>query len=105
QEWFANGVNDTIADLAYGFADMFRVGSGIGHALYDCDDNIYGRAANVAMDIARAAALAETIGGPLARATPRRSCFVAGTKVLTPNGEKNIEDVTVGDAVFSTVSD
>lgn len=104
QEWFANGVNDTIGDLAYGFADMFRVGSGLGHALYDCDENIYGRAAYVAMDIARAAALAETIGGPLASAArPRsRSCFVAGTKVLTPNGEKNIEDITVGDAVFST---
>jgi RHS repeat-associated protein len=104
QEWFPNGVNDTMADLAYGFADMFRVGSGLGHALYDCDENIYGRAAYLAMDIARAAGLAETIGGPLARvARPRaRSCFVAGTKVLTPNGEKNIEEITVGDSVFST---
>jgi hypothetical protein len=28
-------------------------------------------------------------------------CFVAGTKVQTPEGEKNIEDVKVGDEVFA----
>ena len=29
------------------------------------------------------------------------SCFVAGTKVFTPNGYKNIEDIQIGDIVYS----
>jgi len=72
QEWFANGVNDTVADVALGFADLFRVGSGLGHALYDCDENIYGRAAYIAMDVARAAALFELLGNPAARLVPKK---------------------------------
>ncbi|MBR1815482.1 MAG: Hint domain-containing protein, partial [Lachnospiraceae bacterium] len=32
-------------------------------------------------------------------------CFVAGTKVKTPEGEKNIEDIKVGDEVYAYNSD
>jgi hypothetical protein len=28
-------------------------------------------------------------------------CFVAGTKIATPNGDKNIEDIKLGDEVYS----
>jgi RHS repeat-associated protein len=66
QNWVGNGAVATGADLARGMADMFRVGSGLGHALYDCGENGYGRAAAVAQDIARAAALFQTLAGPFA---------------------------------------
>jgi hypothetical protein len=66
-EWWANGVNNTIGDLAHGAADMFRVGSGTGHAIYDADDNGYGRLAGIAQDIARAAAIFNLLGGPSTR--------------------------------------
>lgn len=66
-EWFANGVNKSIGDVAHGFADMFRVGGGSGHAIYDGDDNGYGRAAGVAMDIARGAAIFNLLGGQATR--------------------------------------
>jgi hypothetical protein len=32
-------------------------------------------------------------------------CFVAGTEISTPNGEKNIEDIEVGDEVYSLDDD
>jgi len=64
QEWAANGLNHTLADLSHGAADMFRVGSGTGHALFDPDDNGYGRGAGVAQDIARAAGIFNLLGGP-----------------------------------------
>src|SRR5690606_545871 len=34
QSWVRNGTVDTIADLASGSSDMFRVGSGLGYAIY-----------------------------------------------------------------------
>lgn len=57
QEWIANGVNKTVADFAHGGADLFRVGSGTGSAIFDPDDNSYGRAAVVVEDISRASAI------------------------------------------------
>jgi RHS repeat-associated protein len=62
QEWVANGINKTIGDVSHGVADLFRVGSGTGDAIYG-DDNGYGRAANIAMDISRASAIFGILGG------------------------------------------
>lgn len=56
-----------IAYTSSGFADMFRVGSGTGYAIYACDENGYGRAAFVTMDIARAAGIAGIVGGVLSK--------------------------------------
>lgn len=66
QNWIWNGTVDTGADFAAGFGDMFRVGSGIGCAFYAEDENGYGRAAFVAMDVGRAAGLFATIAAPIA---------------------------------------
>jgi RHS repeat-associated protein len=100
QDWVGNGAVATGADMARGFADMLRVGSGVGHALYDCDDNGYGRAAAVAQDIARAAAIFQTLAGPFA-GRGGANCFVAGTPVQTAGGAKPIEEVRAGDVVAS----
>jgi RHS repeat-associated protein len=32
---------------------------------------------------------------------PKQACFVAGTEILTPDGEENIEDIEVGDWVIA----
>jgi len=64
QYWGWNGTVDTVADLARGSADMLRVGDGLGHALYDEDENGYGRAAFVAMDVTRASSLFTALGYP-----------------------------------------
>lgn len=101
QEWVANGVNNTVADVAHGAADMFRAGSGIGHAIYDCDDNGYGRAANVAQDVVRITGLFQLLAGPFAR-VGSGNCFVAGTLVQTADGTKRIEEIKAGDVVLST---
>jgi hypothetical protein len=100
QEWVANGVNDSVAQVASGVAGLFRVGSGTGHALYDCDDNWYGRAANVAMDVSRASAIFGMLAGPFA-GEGGVNCFVAGTLVQTAEGVKRIEEVEAGDVVLS----
>ena len=70
QEWIANGVNKSVADLAYGFSDLLRVGSGFGHAIYDPNDNNYGRAAAILQDISRATAIFSLLAGPATRITP-----------------------------------
>ena len=67
QHWVANGSTKTIADLSHGVADLFRVGSGTGDAIY-ADDNGYGRAANVLMDVSRASAIFGILGGGAVRA-------------------------------------
>jgi len=66
QEWIANGINKTIADVAYGFSDMFRIGNGIAQAYY-CEDTWAGRAAFVLMDVSRGAGLFTFFGAPGAR--------------------------------------
>jgi len=70
QEWVANGINNSVADVAFGFADLFRVGSGLGHAIYSEDENNYGRAAFVVQDIARASAIFQLLAGPATKFTP-----------------------------------
>jgi len=54
-------------DFPRGFADQFRVGSGVGCAIYAEDENGYGRAAFVAMDVTRAAGIFTTLAGPIAK--------------------------------------
>ncbi len=66
-DWVTNGVNNSVADVAHSLVDTLRVGSGLGRALYDCNENGYGRAAFVAMDITRAAALFSALAGAGAR--------------------------------------
>ncbi len=81
QNWVRNGTVDTVGDLASGGADLLRVGSGTGRALYACDENAYGRAAFVAMDVARASGIFTILAGPIAKPAslgteyPRRGSF------------------------------
>ncbi len=42
------------------------------------------------------------LGGRFGSRYPANYCFVAGTKVQTPDGEKSIEDIKVGDKVLSS---
>lgn len=63
--YFNTGVNYA-TNIYHGVANLFRVGSGVGHAIYDPCDNGYGRAASVLEDVARAAAIFELLGGPAA---------------------------------------
>ena len=69
QEWVPNGINKTIADLSYGFPDLFRIGGGIGSALYGPPDNGYGIAADILQDVSRAAGIASIFGGSAVRGT------------------------------------
>lgn len=43
----------------------------------------------------------ETIGQPMPETENKNWCFKAGTKILTPNGNINIEDLSIGDKVIS----
>ncbi len=63
--YFNTGVNYA-TNIYHGVANLFRVGSGLGHAVYDECDNGYGRAASVLEDVSRAAAIFELLGGPAA---------------------------------------
>jgi RHS repeat-associated protein len=113
QEWIQNGVNDSVAQVLYGLSDLLRVGSGLGHAIYAEDENGYGRAAFVMMDVGRAAGLFTLFGGvatrfsggvrggPSPKACKVDVCFIAGTLVQTKDGEKPIEEVKEGDEVLS----
>ncbi|MEE3719725.1 polymorphic toxin-type HINT domain-containing protein [Tumidithrix elongata RA019] len=44
---------------------------------------------------------AEPVFEPSVEPVPKGNCFAAGTKILTTEGEKNIEDIKVGDWVIS----
>jgi RHS repeat-associated protein len=75
---------------------------------YGVDEDDYGSGQDVARDVETGLEiyygvrtgweLAEGIGEALAR---RRACFIAGTAVATPEGEKPIEQVRVGDSVLA----
>lgn len=92
QDWFANGVNDTVRDVAKGTSDLLRVGSGLGDAIYAEDENGYGRAANVAMDISRGSGIFAMLAGSSARFTgtsrtsacPTRGKFPSDPNALLP---------------------
>jgi RHS repeat-associated protein len=66
-----------------GAGDMFRVGSGLGYAIYAPDENIYGRLAFGAMDVGRGAALFTTLAGPIAEpaAIGREYCPTENVKI------------------------
>ena len=85
QEWVANGVNNTVADVAEGFSDLLRVGSGVGDAIYT-DDNGWGRAANIAKDISRASAIFGILGGGAVRAGGGRGGIGGGGRGGGGNG-------------------
>ena len=72
QDWVHNGLIDTGADLALGASDMLRVGNSTAQAFCDCDENIYGRAAFLAMDVQRASGLFSLLAGPFAK--PAGTC-------------------------------
>jgi RHS repeat-associated protein len=82
QNWGWNGAVNTIADLSHGASNLFRVGSGLGHAIYDEDDNGYGRAANIATDIARASGLFTLLGGGAAKFTKACPVGAGGTPTI-----------------------
>jgi RHS repeat-associated protein len=75
----------TIGDLSHGTADLLRVGSGTGHAIYDEDDNGWGRAANVAMDISRASSIFAILAGPGARLASKGACPTQGRFPKNPD--------------------
>ena len=89
QEWQRNGTVDTFAEISRGTVDIFRVGSGTGNALFDPDDNGYGRGANVLMDVARASAIFTMLAGPIARPAS------LGTEYC-PTGNKNFRIAPFG---------
>jgi RHS repeat-associated protein len=64
QEWAANGINNSIAEVAFGMSDLLRVGNGLGQALFTEDENGYGRAASVLQDVVRATAIFELLAPP-----------------------------------------
>jgi RHS repeat-associated protein len=66
QNWGWNGGVDTVADLASGFSDMFRVGSGLGKAIYCEDLPDYRRFELIATDVVRGGGLFLTMAGPFA---------------------------------------
>lgn len=55
--------------MASGFADLLRVGSGFGDAIYKEDENGYGRAAFIAQDIVRATGIFSLLAGGATRVT------------------------------------
>ncbi|MGH9966426.1 MAG: RHS repeat domain-containing protein [Pyrinomonadaceae bacterium] len=56
------------SNVYHSYADLLRVGSGFGHAIFaPCEDN-YGRAAAALQDVVRASAIFEILGGPAAGA-------------------------------------
>lgn len=66
QNWRWNATVNTNADILSGCADMFRVGNGIGYAIYAPDENGWGRAAFIAQDVERGSALFAAMAGPFA---------------------------------------
>ncbi len=65
ENWRWNGSVNTVADLASGFNNMFRVGTGLGQALY-CDVPAYRRLELVSEDVVRAGSLFLTMAAPFA---------------------------------------
>jgi RHS repeat-associated protein len=91
-DYVTNGVNNSVADISHGVADMFRCGSGLGGALFD-DDNAYGRGASILMDVARCSALFTTLGAPGARfASSPLGCRVNASLVRYSGKEISLGD-------------
>lgn len=85
-EWVANGVNKTIFDVSHGVADILRVGSGTGQVAYGPPDNGYGIAAFILMDVSRAAAIFNILGGGAVRFGGTISPGSFGCECASPGG-------------------
>ena len=113
QEWIRNGLINTGADLAFGSSEMLRVGSGTAQAFCDCDENIYGRAAFLAMDIQRASGLFALLGGAgvrLSGGSQSQMCRFSGTDKpwrsgATPDSVYTHIDPKTGKAIQNAVYD
>jgi RHS repeat-associated protein len=92
QDWVWNGSVNTGADLAFGASDMMRVGNGAGQAFCDCDENIYGRAAFLAMDVQRASGLFTLLGGIGARVRAS-SCSARTGNPFKGKSPQQVEDM------------
>ncbi len=66
QYWIWNGSANTAADLAFGFNNMFRVGTGLGQAMYCENLSDLDRLDLVSADVVRAGSLFLTMAGPFA---------------------------------------
>jgi RHS repeat-associated protein len=99
-----------LAGLLRGTTDMLRVGT-TAQEVYRNGEGGWGAAYAVAVETKRVADLFTLLAGgaqgmrgrpPQAPQTPDGPpCFLAGTKVATPDGEKNIEEIKVGDYVLA----
>jgi hypothetical protein len=101
----ANFASYMAGSVINGFADLLRLGQGTASATYNAQDG-YDVAIGITQDIGRAAGITTIVGGGLESLTsdaPTVSpyCFAAGTKVSTPNGDANIEDIKTGDSVYA----
>ncbi|MCW5958624.1 MAG: RHS repeat-associated core domain-containing protein [Pyrinomonadaceae bacterium] len=89
QHWVWNGSVDTAADLAAGFSDLFRARNGLGYALY-CEDNAYGKAAAIAMDVGRSAGIAGVIlGGTAGRVGAKPNSGAVKSSPSSPRNPSN----------------
>ncbi len=93
------------ASVVGGLGDLLRLGHGTANATYNSQDG-WDVAIGITQDIGRAAGITTLVGGGLESLTSDLSkvspyCFAAGTKVSTPNGDVNIEDVKAGDEVWA----
>ncbi|MBI3649416.1 MAG: Hint domain-containing protein [Acidobacteria bacterium] len=85
---------------------MLRLGT-TGYEVYRNGEGGAGVAYATAVETKRAADIFLTVAGLLegargsAREAPQGPCFLAGTKVATPEGEKNIEEIKEGDYVLA----
>src|SRR6266478_7489551 len=90
-----------LADTLSGAANLLRLGQGT-YAAHTAQNN-YDAAIGILQDVERAAGITVLVGGALhgmvgePEAPRPTSCFAAGTKVSTPDGDINIEDIRAGD--------
>ena len=71
----------TFFGVLHGKVNSLRVGSGTGQALY-CEDNVYGKAAFIAMDIVRASGIFATLAGSFAGRVGGPSVVTRGKTVF-----------------------
>lgn len=88
QHWVWNGTVNTGADLAFGFSDMFRVGTGAGQALF-CDVPDYRRLELFSQDFVRGGGLFLGMAGVGIKLTPKsptRPKFPGNDPAKAPRG-------------------
>jgi RHS repeat-associated protein len=106
--WVTAGALDTVSDFAAGLLSYPQAISQLGAAEgnFSVDPSLNNLAA-VANDVAIAADVIAAGAAPLPGLRGKKTCpaggpcFAAGTKVSTPSGETNIEDIKIGDMVYA----